>query len=132
MSSLKIDAHRMETAALNTQIHKELLEDFKTRCKQLEYPMNVMIETFMQQYANERFYLDPYDITKWKADDYELETLNTTFNKEIYTSFKKKCKDRGFFVKHVIMAFMETYLSTSFVLEFIEKDKIKEEVTAAF
>jgi len=122
---LKVDAQRVETAALNTKIHKELFEDFKIRCKQLGYPMNVMIETFMQQYGNGRFYLDPYDITKWKADDYEVDTLNTTFNKEIYTNFKKKCKDNGYFVKHVIMAFMETYLSANFILEYIEEDRIK-------
>ena len=122
---LKVDAQRIETTALNTKIHKELFEDFRIRCKQLGYPMNVMIETFMQQYVNGRFYLDPYDITKWKADDYELETLNTTFNKEIYMNFKNNCKSKGYFVKHVIMAFMETYLSTSFVLEYIEEDRIK-------
>lgn len=125
MSGLKIDAQRLETTALNTKINKELFDDFKIRCKQLGYPMNVMLETFMQQYANGRFYLDPYDINKWKVDDYELDILNTTFNKEIYTRFKKQCKDNGFFVKHVIMAFMETYLSTNFVLEFLEEDKIK-------
>ena len=57
--------------------------------------------------------------------NYEVETLNTTFNKEIYTNFKKKCKDNGYLVKHVIMAFMETYLSANFILEFIEEDRIK-------
>ena len=122
---IKVEAERLETTALNTKVNKEVFDGFKIKCKELGYPMNVMLETFMQQYANDRFYLDAYDITKWRNDDYEVETLNTTFNKEIYQSFKRKCKDNGYFVKHVITAFMETYLSTKFVLEFIEENRIK-------
>ncbi len=122
---LKVEAKRVETTALNTKVHKELFDAFKIRCKELGYPMNIMLETFMQQYANGRFYLDSYDINARKNDDYEVETLNTTFNKEIYMNFKKKCKDNGFFVKDVLVAFMETYLSTHFLLEFIEEDRIR-------
>lgn len=117
---IKIDVERMETTALNTKINKEIFDEFKVYCKMLGYPMNVILETFMQQYANDRFDIDSNDINKWKKDDSEVDTLNTTFNKEIYLSFKSRCKGNGFFVKHVITAFMEKFASRKLVMEFIE------------
>ena len=83
--------------------------------------MNVMLETFMRQYANGRFNLTSDDILKWKIDEAEaeLDTLNTTFNKEIYLNFKAKCKGNGYFVKHVIMAFMEKFASKNLILEYV-------------
>ena len=52
--------------------------------------MNVVLETFMQQYANGRFKIDAEDILKFKNDGTEVGTLNTTFNKEIYLNFISK------------------------------------------
>lgn len=115
---IKRDVPRVETTALNTKVNKEVFDAFKDCCKEQGYPMNVMLETFMRQYANGRFALREEDILKWKKDDYETETLNTTFNKEIYQKFKVTCKGNGYFVKHVIMAFLEAYATKNLILEY--------------
>ena len=78
---IKSKAERVETTALNQKINKEVFDKFKDFCKRQGYPMNVLLETFMQQYANGRFELKHDDIVKWKKDDMEKDTLNTTFNK---------------------------------------------------
>lgn len=117
---IKRDVQRVETTALNQKINKEVFDNFKDYCKELGYPMNVVLETFMQQYANGRFKLKSNDILKFKNDGKPVDTLNTTFNKEIYTNFKSACKIKGFFVKHVITAFMERYASRSLIMEFVD------------
>ena len=109
---------RAETTALNTKVNKEVFESFKDYCAFLGYPMNVVLETFMRQYANGRFKLDKEDILKFKNDGKDVDTLNTTFNKEIYLDFKYTCKGNGYFVKHVIIAFMEKFASKDFILEY--------------
>lgn len=109
---------RAETTALNTKVNKEVFESFKDYCAYLGYPMNVILETFMRQYASNRFKLDKEDILKFKNDGKEVDTLNTTFNKEIYLEFKSTCKGSGYFVKHVITAFMEKFASKGFILEY--------------
>lgn len=125
---IKIDAERLETTALNTKINKEIFDDFKMYCKTIGYPMNVLLETFMQQYANGRFNLKHEDIIKWKNDDSEADTLNTTFNKEIYLEFKSRCKESKYFVKHVITAFMQEFSSGNLIMEFVDiKDIVDEE-----
>lgn len=124
---IKRDVKRVQTTALNTKINKEVFDAFKDYCKELGYPMNVMLETFMRQYANGRFKLDAEDILKWRKDDYDVDTLNTTFSKEIYLDFKSACKGNGYFVKHVVTAFMEKFASRDFVLEYTKISKIKKE-----
>lgn len=121
MSNVK----RAETTALNTKVNKEIFTKFKDRCAYLGYPMNVILESFMQQYTNNRFKLNPDDILKWKKDDAEMDSLNTTFNKEIYTDFKIKTKANGYFVKHIITAFMEKFASGELILEYVNKSEIK-------
>lgn len=121
-----VEVEKVETTALNTKINKEVFDNFKVRCLELRYPMNVMLEIFMQQYANRRLNLKEEDILKWKKDDSEVDTLNTTFNKEIYQNFKSTCKGNGFFVKHVITAFMEQFSKRNFILEYIDTTEIKE------
>lgn len=116
---IKRDVKRVKTTALNTKVNKEVFDDFKDYCKEQGYPLNVMLETFMRQYANGNFKLEADDILKFKNDGKEEDTLNTTFNEEIYLSFKSACKVRGYFVKHVIAAFMEKYAERSFVLEYV-------------
>lgn len=116
---IKRDVQRVETTALNQKINKEVFDNFKDVCKESGYPMNVVLETFMQQYANGRFKLDAEDVLKFKNDGKPVDTLNTTFNKEIYTNFKSACKMQGFFVKHVVMAFMEKYASRNLVMEYV-------------
>lgn len=116
---IKRDVKRVKTTALNTKVNKEVFDDFKDYCKEQGYPLNVMLETFMRQYANGNFKLEADDILKFKNDGKEEDTLNTTFSEEIYLDFKSACKARGYFVKHVIAAFMEKYAERSFVLEYV-------------
>ena len=123
---IKRDVERVATTALNTKVNKEVFDAFKDCCKEQGYPLNVMLETFMRQYADGDFYLDAKDILKFKNDGEEVDTLNTTFNKEIYQNFKLTCKDNGFFVKHVIVAFMEKYSEKNLVLQYVEKMKEEE------
>lgn len=124
---IKSDVKRVETTALNTKVNKEAFDEFKDYCKKIGYPMNVVIETFMQQYANGRFEMSEEEVLKWKNDNSNVDTLNTTFNKEIYLEFKDTCKRNGFFVKHVITAFMERYSNGEFIMEYVKVKDIKEE-----
>lgn len=124
---IKRDVKRVETTALNTKINKEVFDSFKDYCKELGYPMNVMLETFMRQYANRNFKLNAEDIMKFKDDRAKADTLNTTFNKEIYNNFKSTCKVNGYFVKHVITAFMEKFASRNLILEYVDVTKEKED-----
>ena len=54
---------------------------------------------------------------------------NNNLRKEIYDKFKDKVKANGYFVKHVLMAFIEDYAKKDLVLEFrqpsIRKSKKK-------
>jgi hypothetical protein len=122
---IKRDVQRVETSALNQKINKEVFDAFKDECKRNGYPLNVMLETFMRQYAAGRFKLDAKDILKFKDDGKPVSTLNTTFNKEIYLDFKDVCKTRGFFVKHVITAFMEQYATGNLIAEYIDITETK-------
>lgn len=115
---VKSDAQRVETAALNTKVDKEVFDKFKDCCKEQGYPLNVLLETFMRQYANGRFKIDADDILKFKKNETEVATLNTTFNKEIYLEFKTVCKSQKFYVKHIVTAFMEKYATRDFILEY--------------
>lgn len=116
---IKIDAKRVETTALNTKVNKDIFDNFKVYCKTLGYPMNVMLETFMRQYTNGKFKMSDEEIKKWNKDESERATLNTTFNKEIYSNFKLSCKRNGHFVSSVIVAFMEEIISKEYVMEFV-------------
>ena len=59
MSSLKVDAktNANNRAMLNTTIDPEVLEAFKAYCKELGYPMNMIIESFMRQFVTGEFIL---------------------------------------------------------------------------
>lgn len=123
---IKRDIERVETAPLNQKINKEVFNAFKDCCKEAGYPMNVILETFMRQYSNGRFKLNADDIQKFKNDGKEVGTLNTTFNKEIYLNFKSACKVNGYFVRHVITAFMERFASKNLILEYVDITEVKE------
>lgn len=117
---IKVNIEKIPTQALNTQINKEIFYEFKVKCKQKRLPLNVVIEVFMNQYANGRYELKEADIIKWGEDNEETETLNSTFNKEVYTKFKNVVKDNGHFVKHVISAFIEDYVNNDLTMEFLK------------
>ena len=120
---IKRDVDRVATKPLNTKVNKEVFDAFKDYCKEQGYPLNVMLETFMRQYSSGNFHLSKEDIMKFKNDGKEVDTLNTTFNKEIYLNFKSACKNNGYFVKHVIAAFMEKYAERNIVLSYIDMTK---------
>ena len=121
------NAERVETTAMNQKINKEIFSAFKDCCKEDGYSMNVMLETFMRQYANGRFHIGADDVLKYKNDDSETDTLSTAFNKEIYLNFKSACKNNGYFIKHVITAFMEKFISRNFILEYTNVSEIEYE-----
>jgi hypothetical protein len=122
-----VTVEKVETKALNTKVNKEVFDNFKIRCLELRYPMNVVLEVFMQQYANGRFNMDADDIIKWKKDDSDVDTLNTTFNKKIYFDFKSACKGNGYFVRHIITAFMEKFANGNLALEYVEIAEVNKE-----
>ena len=124
---IKRDVQRVETTALNQKINKEVFNCFKDYCKEIGYPMNVVLEIFMRQYANGKFNLRDEDIVKFKDDGAEVDTLNTTFNKDIYLNFKATCKTNGYFVKYVVTAFMERFASRSLVLEYVDVTEMSNE-----
>lgn len=115
---IKVEAKKLPTKALNMQINKEIFYEFKVKCKELGLPLNVVIEVFMRQYGNRKYHLDREDILKWKEDCGETETLNSTFNKEVYDKFKDKVKYDGYFIKHVITAFVEDYVKNDLIMEY--------------
>lgn len=121
------NVERAETTALNTKVNKEVFINFKDTLAYYGYAMNTVLEVFMNQYANGRISIEHEDIIKFKNDGSEIDTLNTTFNKEVYLNFKAKCKDNKYFVKHVIIAFMEKFANGDYVLEYSESNKINKE-----
>lgn len=123
---IKVEAKKLPTQALNTQINKEVFYNFKVKCKERGLPLNIVIEVFMNQYANRKYILNKEDVIKWKNNDEETETLNTTFNKDIYNRFKNAVKEDKFFVKHVLTAFIEDYAKNDYVMEFANTKDIEE------
>lgn len=115
---IKVEAKKLPTKVLNMQINKEIFYDFKVKCKERGLPLNVVIEVFMRQYGNRKYPLERMDILRWKEDNSETETLNSTFNKEVYDKFKDIVKDDGYFIKHVISAFVEDYVKNDLIMEF--------------
>ena len=115
---IKVEAKKLPTKALNMQINKNIFYEFKVKCKERGLPLNVVIEVFMRQYGNGNYYLDEESIIKWRDDNGETETLNSTFNKEVYDRFKDTVKYNGCFIKHVISAFVEDYVKNDLVMEY--------------
>ena len=86
----------------------------------LGYPNNVVLETFMLQYADGRFAISEEEIRKWEHEDYEVNATGTTVSKDIYTKFKRVCKDNGFHVKYVVTAFMEKFATKTLRMEYVD------------
>lgn len=120
---IKVEAKKFPTKALNMQINKEIFYEFKVKCKERGLPLNIVIEVFMNQYANGKYDLDETNIVKWREDNGETETLNSTFNKEVYDKFKDMVKKNGLFIKHVITAFVEDYVNNDLVMEYTKNHR---------
>jgi len=116
---IKVEAKKLPTKALNMQINKDIFYDFKVKCKERGLPLNVVIEVFMRQYGNGRYNFNEVSILKWKDDEGETETLNSSFNKEVYDKFKDTVKGNKYYIRHVISAFVEDYVKNDLVMEFV-------------
>ena len=119
---IKVDAKKLPTKALNMQINKEIFYEFKVKCKERGLPLNIVIEVFMRQYGNGKYHLNRRDILKWKENDEETETLNSTFNKEVYDKFKDAVKSDGYYIKHVISAFVEDYVKNDLIMMYTKNN----------
>lgn len=47
--------NKQKRAMLNTTINESVLNSFRDYCKKINCPMNMVIETFMEQFANGQF-----------------------------------------------------------------------------
>ena len=117
---IKRDVEKIETIDVGQKMNKAVVDNFRDRCKMLGYPMNVVLETFMLQYADGRFAIPEEEIRKWEHEDYEVASLKVTFNRYLYTKFKRVCKDNGFFLKYVETAFMEKFAAGTLRLEYVD------------
>ena len=93
--------------------------------------MCTVIETFARQYANNRYDLKREDVLKWKNNNDKTSTLNTPINKEVYYEFKNKVKENGYFMKHILTAFIEDYVKNDMVMEFVSIEEAKGMVKTA-
>lgn len=82
--------------------------------------MNVVIETFARQYANGRYDLNEENIFKWRDDRGETSILNTPINKEVHLQFKCRVKSNGYYIRHILSAFIEDYGKNEMILEFVK------------
>lgn len=123
---LKVNVKKLEVQPINTKVNSEILEEFQKKCKERNLQMCTVIETFARQYANGRYYLDTDDILKWKNDNGETSTINTPVNKDVYIKFKNAVKSQGFFVKHVLSAFIEDYAKSEMVFELVSAEMTEE------
>lgn len=115
------------TGRLHSEINKEVFIAFKNRCKQINYPMNVLLEIFMQQYVNGRYDITVDKLEKWMEDNSETNSLNTTFDKDIYFNFKTLCKKNDYHMKNVLTVFMDEFSKGKFVLEYIDTKAVEQD-----
>ena len=118
---IKVEVEKLPTHQLNMKVNKDIFYDFKVKCKQRGLPMNVVIETFMNQYIDGEYYLDEELIFEQEEMESEKETLNTPINKEVHRKFKNIIKANGMKVKYVVGAFIEDYANNDLVMKFARK-----------
>lgn len=68
MTRIKTDAVKNKRAMLNTTINNEVLNEFKAHCKELGLPMNLLLESFMQQFVDGEFVLKIGKANKLNVD----------------------------------------------------------------
>lgn len=112
---------RLETQSVNIKVEELALESFRDYCKELGYSMNILLETFMNQFVNGNFdFANADDIEKYKKGNTRNSIVNTTLNKEIYVKFKTYCKSNGYSMGAVVSVFMECYSGRQYALEFVK------------
>lgn len=119
---------KRETGRLHAEINKDVLESFKKYCKQINYPMNVLLEIFMRQYVDERYDITVDQLEKWMVDDSETSNLNTTPNKDIYLKFKSLCQDNDYPMRYVLTVFMNEFSKGKFILEYVESKAAEQNI----
>lgn len=122
---IKVQTKKLEVQPINTKINSEIFEMFQKKCKARNLQMCTVIETFARQYANNRYDLKREDVLKWKNNNDKTSTLNTPINKEVYYEFKNKVKENGYFMKHILTAFIEDYVKNDMVMEFVNIKEVK-------
>ena len=125
---IRAEAERLPTKAMNIQVDKNILHNFRVKCKERGLVLNNVIEVFVRQYGNRRYELDRDNILKWKDNNVETDTLNCMINKEAYNKFKDIVKSNGLYIRHVISAFIEDYINNDLILEFVKENNNKQEV----
>ena len=120
---IKVEVEKLETKQINTQVDSEVFEEFQKKCRERNLQMCTVIETFARQYSKNRYELDKENILKWKNNLGKTSTLSTPINKEVYNQFKDKVKANGYFVKHILMAFIEDYANKDLIMEFRTNDE---------
>ncbi len=68
MASLKTETKANPRSMLNTTIKTETLDGFKAYCKELGYPMNMILESFMEQFIGGEFVLKIGKANKLNVD----------------------------------------------------------------
>lgn len=118
---IKVEAEKFEVQPINMKINSEVFEEFQKKCKKRNLQMCTVIEIFISQYSNGRYYLKREDIIKWKDNNAPTSILSTPINKEAYTKFKDVVKSQGLFMKHVLTAFIEDYGKNEMIMEFVKE-----------
>lgn len=68
MSRIKADVTQNKRAMLNTTINEGVLKEFKAYCKELGFPMNMILESFMAQFTGGEFVLKIGKANKLNVD----------------------------------------------------------------
>ena len=73
MAGIKAKSTANPRSMLNTTIKTETLDGFKSYCKELGYPMNMILESFMEQFISGEFVLKIGRANKLNVDLIEAE-----------------------------------------------------------
>lgn len=120
---IRSNLERPKPKQINTTVNKEVYDDFKDWCKVKGYPINVMIETFMNQFVGGQFLID-YDKAKEMNKSAESKvTLNTTVNLKSFNKFKDCCKAMGYPINVILTGFMRQFIDEEYILEFRKIDE---------
>ena len=108
-SPIKTTVKKEEATQINYKVPVEIFRIFQKKCKKQNYTMKAVFETFFRQYKNGNYQLNHQDIVKWKKYKGENSTCSTQVNKAAYEEFFRSIKEKGYFARHIIIAFIEEY-----------------------
>lgn len=70
---IKTGVKSKERSVLNTTIRSDVLKEFKEHCKKMGYPLNLILDSFMEQFVKGEFVLKLTD----------GETTEVKYNKKV-------------------------------------------------